>query len=146
MRKHFRAVFKVYNQTWKLLNLPPPWKNRKRFYRLSHSDLRRAVFRPYQPNEAETHRRKNEILRGNAQNTAADFLSTTQNKLAHVQDTAGNLPTYNFTGNSGALRISVTKAGGYISTMENSREVTSENLTFEDASKKPGHFSAAGRS
>ena len=83
---------------------------------------------------------KNEILQGNAQNTAADFLSTTQNKLAHVQDTAGNLPTYNFTGNSGALRISVTKAGGYISTMENSREVTSENLTFEDASKKARAF------
>lgn len=83
---------------------------------------------------------KKEILQGNAQNTAAEFLSVTQDKLAHTQDTAGNLPTYNFTGNSGAVRISVTKAGGYISNMTNSREVNAENLTYEDAAKKAREF------
>ncbi len=83
---------------------------------------------------------KKEILQGNAQNTAAEFLSITQDKLAHTQDTAGNLPTYNFTGNSGAVRISVTKTGGYISNMTNSREVNAENLTYEDAAKKAREF------
>jgi hypothetical protein len=83
---------------------------------------------------------KTAILQGNAQNAAADFLAITQDKLTHTQDTAGNLPTYNFTGNSGALRISVTKAGGYISSMENTREVNAENLTYEDASKKARDF------
>jgi spore germination protein len=84
--------------------------------------------------------KKAKILQGNAQNIAADFLNTTQDKLTHTQDTDGGLPTYNFTGNSGVIRISVTKAGGYISTMENTRDVTAENLSYEDASKKARAF------
>ena len=83
---------------------------------------------------------KSQILQGNAQNTAADFLGVTQDKLTHTQDTAGGLPTYNFTGNNGGIRISVTKAGGYVSSMENSRDVTAENLIYEDASKKAKSF------
>lgn len=83
---------------------------------------------------------KSAVLQGNAQNIAAEFLGTTQDKLAHTQDTEGNLPTYNFTGNSGAIRISVTKTGGYISDMQNTRDVTAENLTYEDASKKARAF------
>jgi spore germination protein len=83
---------------------------------------------------------KKQVTQGNAQNIAADFLSVTQDKLAHTQDTAGGLPTFNFTGNNGAVRISVTKAGGFISTMENSRDVTAENLSYEDAAKKALSF------
>lgn len=83
---------------------------------------------------------KKEMEQGNAQNIAADFLKTTQDKLQHTQDTAGNMPTYNFTADSGAIRISVTKAGGYVSTMQNSREVTQENLKFEDAAQKAKAF------
>ncbi len=83
---------------------------------------------------------KTAILQGNAQNIAADFLGTTQDKLSHTQDTEGNFPTYNFTGNSDTIRISVTKAGGYVSSMENSRDVTAENLSYEDASKKARAF------
>lgn len=83
---------------------------------------------------------KKQILQGNAQNTAAEFLGLTQDKLAHTQDTAGGLPTYNFTANNGVIRISVTKAGGFISAMDNSRDVTAENLTFEDAAKKAVAF------
>lgn len=83
---------------------------------------------------------RKEIQQGNAQNTAADFLKTTQDKLQHAQDTAGNMPTYNFTASSGAVRISVTKAGGYVSVMQNSRDVTQENLDFETASKIARNF------
>lgn len=77
---------------------------------------------------------KSEIAQGNAQNTAADFLKTTQDKLQHTQDTAGNLPTYNFTA-GGGIRISVTKAGGYVSVMQNARDVTQEKLDHDAASK-----------
>ncbi|MBE6821661.1 MAG: germination protein YpeB [Ruminococcaceae bacterium] len=78
---------------------------------------------------------KSELLQGNAQNTAAEFLGLKQEQLKHTQDTAGNMPTYNFTTNDGAVTISVTKNGGYISEMQNSRDITSEKLTYEDASK-----------
>ncbi|MBW7572699.1 germination protein YpeB [Caproiciproducens faecalis] len=81
-----------------------------------------------------------QIAQGNAQNIAAEFLGVTQDKLQHTQDTAGGLPTYNFTANNGSIRICVTKAGGFISSMENSRDVTAENLSYEDASKKSASF------
>ena len=80
------------------------------------------------------------ILQGNAQNIAADFLGVTQDKMTHVQDTAGGMPTYNFTASSGAIRISVTKSGGHVSSMMNTRDVTAENLKYEDASKKARAF------
>ncbi|WP_444658797.1 PepSY1/2 domain-containing protein [Caproiciproducens sp. R2] len=83
---------------------------------------------------------REQIAQGNAQNIAAEFLGVTQDKLAHTQDTAGNLPTYNFTANNGGIRICVTKAGGFVSSMENSRDVTAENLSYEDASKKAAAF------
>ena len=81
-----------------------------------------------------------QILQGNAQNIAAEFLGVAQDKLAHTQDTAGGLPTFNFTANNGGIRICVTKAGGFVSSMENSRDVTTESLTYEDASKKARSF------
>lgn len=80
------------------------------------------------------------ILQGNAQNIAADFLGTDQSKLTHTQDTAGNLPTYNFTANGAAIRISVTKAGGFISTMTDSRSMGDAKLGYPDASKKARAF------
>jgi hypothetical protein len=76
---------------------------------------------------------KGTIPQGNAQNIAADFLNTTQDSITHTQDTAGGLPTYNFTGNDGRIRISVTKEGGFVSTMDNSRSVTEEKLKHEEA-------------
>jgi germination protein YpeB len=83
---------------------------------------------------------KSEIAQGNAQNIAADFLRTTQDRLEHTQDTAGNMPTYNFTANSGAIRVCVTKAGGYVATMQNSRDVVQENLDYAAALKKAEAF------
>lgn len=83
---------------------------------------------------------KEQILQGNAQNIAAAFLNTTQDKLAHTQDTAGNLPTYNFTANNGEVSLSVTKAGGFVSDMTNSRAVADMKLDYTAASKKARDF------
>lgn len=83
-----------------------------------------------------------QFLQGNAQETAAEFLGTQQSKLTHVQDTAGNLPTYNFTANGGDVRICVTKAGGYISCMTNSRSTGDAKLDYAAASKKAEAFLA----
>ena len=84
-----------------------------------------------------------EIPQGNAQNIAANFLSVASNKLTHVQDNGGNLPTYNFTANNGNLRICVTKRGGFVSTFDNMRSVTTENLSYKDAAKKAENFLSA---
>jgi spore germination protein len=83
---------------------------------------------------------KASIPQGNAQNIAAEFIGLTQDKLTHTQDTAGGLPTYNFTAVNGTIRISVTKSGGYVCTMQDSRDVTAENLTYEQASEKARAF------
>jgi hypothetical protein len=78
---------------------------------------------------------KSTILQGNAQNIAAEFMGIKQDQLSHTQDTDGNMPTYNFTAKNGQVNISVTKTGGFISEMQNSRDISAENLKYEDASK-----------
>lgn len=83
---------------------------------------------------------KDIIPQGNAQNLAAQFLGTTQNRLTHTQDTAGNLPTYNFTANNGTVRVCVTKAGGLISCLTNSRSTGDAKLNYDDALKKAQAF------
>lgn len=79
---------------------------------------------------------KDQILQGNAQNIAADFLGVSQSKLTHTADTAGSLPTYNFTANNEKIRICVTKAGGFISNMSNSRQIGEPNLDYKACSQK----------
>lgn len=83
---------------------------------------------------------KQQIQQGNAQTAAAEFLNRKESGLTHVQDTAGNLPAYNFTADDGAIRISVTKAGSYISEMNNTREVRSQTIGYAEASKKARSF------
>lgn len=83
---------------------------------------------------------KEQLAQGNAQNTAADFLGFSQDKLTHTQDTAGSLPTYNFTAYNGAIRICVTKTGGYVSDMAHTRDVGEQKLDYEAASKKARAF------
>lgn len=86
---------------------------------------------------------KEQILQGNAENIAADFLKTDQSKLTHSQDTAGNLPTYNFSANNGAIRVCVTKTGGFVADMTNSRGVEDKKLGYAEASKKARAFLGA---
>lgn len=83
---------------------------------------------------------KSTVPQGNAQNDAAEFLGIPQSKLTHTQDTAGNLPTYNFTASNGDVRISVTKAGDYISTMSNTRSIGAKKLDYKAASQKARDF------
>lgn len=84
---------------------------------------------------------KSEIPQGNAQVAAAEFLGVSQDKLTHTNDTAGNLPLYNFT--MGDIRVSVTKAGGYAAGLMNPREIKNKKLTYEDALKKSQEFLTA---
>ncbi|MVB11134.1 Sporulation protein YpeB [Caprobacter fermentans] len=83
---------------------------------------------------------KKTIPQGNAQNLAAAFIGLKQSELTHTQDTEGNMPTYNFTAKDGAIRISVTKAGGYISEMANTRSVGGKKLDYKAASEKARAF------
>ncbi|WP_411677206.1 PepSY1/2 domain-containing protein [Caproicibacter sp.] len=83
---------------------------------------------------------KKALAQGNAQNLAADFMGLKQAELTHTQDTDGNMPTYNFTAKDGTIRISVTKAGGYISEMANTRSVGAKKLDYKAASAKARAF------
>ncbi|MCH4238889.1 MAG: germination protein YpeB [Oscillospiraceae bacterium] len=79
-----------------------------------------------------------DTAQGNAQVTAAEFLGLQENQLTHTADTAGGLPSYNFT--AGSTRLSVTKKGGIVYSLENSREVTTEKLDEKAAEKKATTF------
>ncbi len=83
---------------------------------------------------------KEQVLQGNAENIAADFLGMKQSQLTHTQDNAGTLPVYNFTAENGNITISVTKAGGLVSSMVDSRAVGSSKLGYAEASKKARDF------
>jgi hypothetical protein len=83
---------------------------------------------------------KEQVLQGNAENIAADFLGMKQSQLTHTQDNAGTLPVYNFTAENGNITISVTKAGGLVSSMVDSRAVGSSKFGYAEASKKARDF------
>ena len=72
-----------------------------------------------------------EIPQGNAQKNAADFLGIKQDELRHDGDTEGNLATYNFSGET--QRITVSRLGGYVVSLIDSREIGAETLSQEDA-------------
>jgi germination protein YpeB len=69
--------------------------------------------------------------RDKARNNAAAFLGIKTSSLKDNGDTAGNLPTYNFT--SGTISISVAKNGGFVVRMLDSRDPGAEKLTQDDA-------------
>lgn len=81
---------------------------------------------------------KKKVLQGNAQNVAAEFLGVQASQLAHTQDTEGGLPTYNFT--AGSIRISVTKAGGIVTTFTDSRGIGEQKLEVKEAMKVAQDF------
>ena len=83
---------------------------------------------------------KDAVPQGNAQNIAAEFLGLNQAALPHVQDTDGPQPTFNFAAMDGTIRISVTKAGGYVSEMANTRSVAAKKLDYDAASEKARAF------
>lgn len=79
-----------------------------------------------------------ELLQGNAENSAAKFWGVSHDEITHVNDTEGNLPTYNFM--LGDARLSVTKAGGYIASLINPRQIGAETLDYEAALAKAQEF------
>jgi spore germination protein len=81
-----------------------------------------------------------ELPQGNAETIAARFLGTDQTLLTHTQDTEGNLPTYNFSANGDEITIAVTKAGGYVTDMANSRSVESRSMNYAEASEIAASF------
>ena len=83
---------------------------------------------------------KEAVPQGNAQNIAADFLGLGQSELTHTQDTGGNMPTFNFTAKNASIRISVTKAGGYVAEAADTRTVSSKKLDYNAVSKKARAF------
>ena len=83
---------------------------------------------------------KKTIPQGNAQSIAAEFSGLSQTQLTHTQDTSGSLPTYNFASKDGSVQISVTKAGGYIINMANTRTVSKSKLDHRAAFKKARAF------
>lgn len=81
---------------------------------------------------------KAEVTREDARSSAAKFFGVDASLLTDAGETAGNLPTYNFT--DGQSRISITKAGGLACTLLNSRKVESASLTVEQAKEKAREF------
>lgn len=81
---------------------------------------------------------KEEIPQGNAQMNAADFLGIGQDQLRHDGDTAGNLAAYNFSGET--QRITVSRLGGYVVSLIDSREIGESVLSEEEAKQAAAEF------
>lgn len=81
---------------------------------------------------------KEEVSEEAAGRTAADFLNVPQQKLTFTGSSAGNLPTYSFS--CEGVDITVTKAGGYVDFLLNSREIGQATLTPEQALEKADSF------
>ncbi len=85
-----------------------------------HISNRRSVFLKNMP----------AVSREQAQVIAAAFLKTDKSKLSYEGETKGNLPTYNFTSDSGY--ITVTKYGGYVDIYRSSETFQSRTLSYDD--------------
>ncbi len=81
---------------------------------------------------------KNVISRDTALDIAAGFLGVDKNHVADDGETAGNLPTYNFT--CGSKTIDVAKNGGYVVRMLDSRMVSQTIMSTNSATKRADSF------
>ncbi|MDD5952696.1 MAG: germination protein YpeB [Oscillospiraceae bacterium] len=81
---------------------------------------------------------KPEVDEAEAIDKAASFFALNKNDLQHTSDTAGNLPTINLT--DGTKKISVTKQGGEILSLLDTRNVESASLDYEQAKQKAEEF------
>ena len=80
-----------------------------------------------------------EISKEEAEKNVRKFLGEEKSvNLQYLDESSGNLPEYKFKTND--LEISVTKQGGYINYILNSHEVSSINLSYEDALKLAKEF------
>jgi len=81
---------------------------------------------------------KPQISQDQARQNAADFLKIDKSKLGFTGETAGSLPTFNFEMNS--INIYISKAGGYVVRMINSRTVANATLDSAAATAKASEF------
>lgn len=81
---------------------------------------------------------KAEISRDQAQQTAAGFLRISAPQLKFTGEAGGNLPSYNFT--VGTITINISKAGGYVVRMINSRTPGETRLDSNAAISGAGSF------
>lgn len=94
--------------------------------------------------------RKPKLLEGletvseeNARSIAARFLGVEPSSLSPTGNSAGNMPTYSF-GREG-MAVTVTKAGGYVDYMLDSRTVGESVIGFEEATEKAKAFPERAR-
>lgn len=73
-----------------------------------------------------------------ARTTAAEFVGAAKEQMEATQASAGNLPVYNFTGERYA--IAVTRAGGHVAYMVNTREVGEATMEFGQAAGKAQEY------
>lgn len=78
------------------------------------------------------------VSRDAARNTAAAFIGVTANKVADDGETSGNLPTYNF--KCGTKSIYVSKNGGYVVRMIDSRSPSTSKIDTKKASELADAF------
>lgn len=81
---------------------------------------------------------KKPVSADTAQTSAALFLNESPQNLTHAGDTEGNLPCYRFT--AGDKSITISKQGGYVNAMLNSRQIASPKLDFKGAAEKAQAF------
>lgn len=81
---------------------------------------------------------KKTVSRAEAAKKAAGFLGVAQSGVTYGGDTAGSLPTYNFF--TDTATISVSKAGGYIVRMLDSRSADEAKLSNEQALAKARQY------
>ena len=81
---------------------------------------------------------KETITVADAIESAAKFFDLKQSDISHTSDTGGNLPTINLS--CGTKRISVTRQGGRVLSLLDTRAVESTKLTYEEAKEKAETF------
>lgn len=81
---------------------------------------------------------KPEITQEEALNNAAAIMGIDTSNFKAEEETAGNVPCYNFT--NGEMSFSVTKQGGYIIYMRKSRDIGDETLTYAQAVEKAAEY------
>ena len=72
-----------------------------------------------------------DVTQEQAESVAANFLKIDKSKLSYEGETKGNLPTFNFTTETGY--ITVTKQGGYVDIYRSSEAVGNTTLSYDDA-------------
>lgn len=88
--------------------------------------------------ESEFLKGKAEISQDIAKQTAAEFFGLGADSLTFEGETAGHLPTYNFT--AADARVSITKIGGYAESLLKERAVGETVLTVDEAKAKAKEF------